>query len=138
MTTLFPPPLANLTESTNPVVAFPLIPIATLVASVPDPFNPIQKFPEGEASVAPKRRLPMDNELPTTSVPVAEVIEDAVMFPVVTMIEDVLMVDAVWRELTISVEKALLKGALLLILDSIKVERVRNDVAILVVAMVEP
>ena len=42
------------------------------------------------------------------------------------------------RELTVSVEKKPVTGALLLILDTVSVDRVRNDVVILDISMVEP
>ena len=59
-------------------------------------------------------------------------------FPVVTLIDDAVMVDTTLRELTASVEKAPVPGALLLILDTVSVERVRKDVVILDMTMVEP
>jgi hypothetical protein len=48
------------------------------------------------------------------------------------------MVDTTLRELTDSVEKEPVPGALLLILDTVRVERARKDVVILDMTMVEP
>jgi hypothetical protein len=48
------------------------------------------------------------------------------------------MVDTTLRELTVSVEKEPVPGALLLILDTVRVERARKDVVILDITMVEP
>jgi hypothetical protein len=71
-------------------------------------------------------------------VPDAGVIEGAVKVPVVTLIDDTLIVDAVLSVLTLSVEKAPVPGGLLLILDTVSVDRVRKDALILDMIMVEP
>jgi hypothetical protein len=61
--------------------------------------------------------------------------------PVVTLIDDTMIVDAVLRELTFSVENALVPvpvpGTLLLILDTVRVDSVRKDAMILDAPMVE-
>ena len=58
----------------------------------------------------------------------------------VYIVDAVLIMETDTRELTVSVEKAPVPvpGALLLILDTVRVERARNDVVILDMTMVEP
>jgi hypothetical protein len=64
--------------------------------------------------------------------------------PVVTLIDDAVIIDTVLRELTFSVENALVPvpvpvpGTLLLILDTVRVDSVRNDATILDMLMVVP
>jgi hypothetical protein len=66
------------------------------------------------------------------------------MFPDNTLMDDAVSVEAViileadTNELTASVEKLPVPGALLLILDTVKVERARNDVVMLDITMVDP
>jgi hypothetical protein len=67
-------------------------------------------------------------------------VEPIPTLPVATVIDDTVILDTALIELTVSVEKepVPVPGALLLILDTVRVERARKDVVILDMTMVEP